>query len=57
MIKTLGGKFDAGTKEPSQYAFGEALDKLQSIEENGYVQMVDPAILGQVNKNSEAIST
>jgi hypothetical protein len=56
MIKTLGGKFDAGTKEPSQYAFGEALDKLQSIEENGYVQMVDPAILGQVNKNSEAIS-
>ena len=57
MIKTLGGHDYAGSRDASQYGFGEALDKLNSIEENGYVQMVDPAILGQVNKNSEAISS
>lgn len=46
MIKMLGAKDDAGPKEPENYRFGEAIEKLNSIEENGYVQMVDPAILG-----------
>lgn len=57
MIKTLGHEFTAGPKDPQEYKFGEAIDKLNQIDRNEYVQMVDPEILGQVTKNSEAITS